>query len=123
MPLKINPIKNIKQLPAPIRHPPPPNPHHPGGIAVSEAVDGDARGEVEVLLALGVPHLAPEAVREHGRGAATVRAEDALVLVFTDRIRVAIHRSGRGSRVGDSLRARDYRRRAAAAARREGPAV
>ena len=69
-----------------------------------EAVHGDARGEVQVLAPLGVPDDAALAVREHGRGAATVRPEDALALVLPHGLGVDASRG-----VGDGLRAPDAR--------------
>ena len=55
---------------------------------MSEAVDGDSRGEVEVFLALGVPHLTTQAVGEHRSVTASVRAQDALVLILAHRVGV-----------------------------------
>ena len=74
----------------------------PVRVAVPEAVHRDARAEVEVLFALGVPHLAPEAVREHRRvESAAVGVDHALVLVLAHSVRV--HGRGRGRDGGPDL--------------------
>ena len=55
---------------------------------MTKTIHGDARGEVEVLIALGVPQRAPQSVCEYWSGAAPVSAEDALILILAHGVRV-----------------------------------
>ena len=71
----------------------------------------------QVFVALGVPHLATQPMREHRRVAAPVRAHDAFALVLPHRFRVHLARRAGGGRLGNHGLHRDGAGRAAA----EGP--